>query len=147
MSAQGTWEDLVTDLCDLAVRHDATTFLYESVVVLSSHSARLDNGAAASIRVTRFDDEAARVEAGWCLDMVVDYVTDDATRPCPALALVDAICAGDAEEHSLIGADGRWIGIYCHAWGPTGAWRLGNPDAAPNRAIRRFPRWLGAKID
>ncbi|MBF6330773.1 hypothetical protein [Nocardia transvalensis] len=141
MSEEGGWEDFVVDLCDLAVKYDADTFLSESRVVLSARTIH-PGDQCGSIVVTRFDDEAARVETGWCFTMVVDYVAEDHDRPVPALGLIEAICSGNAEEHCLIDSDGRWVGILLEAWAPNGdRWQSGDPNRAEKRATRRFPRW------
>lgn len=143
MSDQGSWEALVVGLCDLAVKYDADTFLYEEVVVLSARVIQPDGQSRGSIRVTRFDDEAARIETGWCFTMVVDYVSVDRDRPVPALGLVEAICSGNAEEHCLIDDDGHWVGIVRNAWSSDGhRWESGNLDRLERRATRRFPSWI-----
>ncbi|MEU6833342.1 hypothetical protein ABZ894_32280 [Nocardia beijingensis] len=147
MSDQETWEAFVVQLCDLAVTHDADTVLRESLVVLSSRTVQ-PGDRSGKITVTRFDDEAARVQTGWCFDMVVDYATGDRERPSPALRLVEAICAGNAEEQSLIDADGRWVDVFCQAWTPTGdRWTSGDPQGATERATRRFPRWNNPAVN
>lgn len=141
MSEHGSWEEFVVGLCDLAVKYNAETYLRESVVLLSARSATQGNDAG-TVRVTLFDDEAARVEAGWCLDMVVDYVAEARDRPVPALALVEAICSGNAEEHCLIDSDDQWVGVFFDAWSETGdRWQAGNLDSPERHAVRRFPKW------
>jgi hypothetical protein len=146
MSEYGSWEELVVGLCDLAVKYDAETYLSESAVLLSARSAKHGNDHIA-VSVTRFDDEAARVEVGWCLDMCVDYIAEDRDRPVPALGLVEAICSGNAEEHCLINADGQWVGVFFDAWSVTGdRWQayngLGSFEKREKRAVRRFPQWV-----
>ncbi|WP_067905005.1 hypothetical protein [Nocardia vaccinii] len=145
MSEHGTWEELVVGLCDLAVKYDAETYLRESVVLLSARST--EHGTDSStVRVTLFDDEAARVEAGWCLNMVVDYVAEDRDRPAPVLGLVEAICSGNAEEHCLIDSNGQWVGVFFDAWSETGdRWQAGSLDSPEKRAVRRFPKWTTAR--
>ncbi|WP_067477510.1 hypothetical protein [Nocardia amamiensis] len=143
MSQHGGWDELVVGLCDLAVKYDAETFLYADVVLLTSRKAKQGNDSC-SIRITRFDDEAARIETGWCFDMVWDYVAEDSSRPVPALGLVEAICSGNAEERCLIDSEGRWVGIHLNAWTPNGdGWqsRSGDQAGVIQEVIRRFPRW------
>lgn len=142
MSDQGSWEEFVLGLCDLAVKFDAEAYLYESVVSLASRTPR-QGYESATVRITRFDDEAARIETGWCFNLVVDYVAEDHSRPVPALGLVEAICSGNAEEHCLIDADGRWVGVVLEAWAPNGdRWKSGSLDSPEQRATRRFPSWI-----
>ncbi|MBF4998857.1 hypothetical protein IRT45_17050 [Nocardia sp. BSTN01] len=144
MSVHGSWDELVIGLCDLAVKYDAETFLYEDVVLLSSRKAEQGNDSR-HIRVTRFDDEAARVETGWCFAMTCDYIAEDRSRPVPALGLVEAICSGNAEEHCLIDAEGRWVGIQLRAWAPNGdGWQSqsGGHAGVVQHVVRRFPSWI-----
>ncbi|CAM2878709.1 hypothetical protein [Skermania piniformis] len=142
MGEQGSWDEFVLGLCDLAVKYDAVTYLYESVVSLASRTPRHGHESA-TIRITRFDDEAARIETGWCFDLVVDYVAGDSSRPVPALGLVEAICSGSAEESCLIDAGGRWVGVFLKAWAPNGdRWESGSPGRLDQRATRRFPSWI-----
>ncbi|MEV4129960.1 hypothetical protein [Nocardia sp. NPDC049707] len=142
MSEQGSWEEFVIGLCDLAVKYDAETYLYESVVSLASRTPRQGHESA-TVRITRFDDEAARIETGWCFNLVVDYVAEDRSRPVPALGLVEAICSGNAEEHCLIDANGRWVGIFLDAWAPNGdRWQSGSVNSPEHRVTRRFPSWI-----
>ncbi|MFF0489531.1 hypothetical protein ACFYTQ_10985 [Nocardia sp. NPDC004068] len=143
MSVQGTWEEFVAALCDLAVEYDAETYLYEDVVLLSARKAKEGN-VSCHIRVTRFDDESARIETGWCFAMTRDFVADDRSRPVPALGVVEAICAGNAEERCLVDAEGRWIGIQLEAWASNGdRWesQSGGFAGVARRIVRRFPRW------
>lgn len=143
MGEQGSWEEFVTELCDLGVKYDAEVYLYDSVVSLASRTSRQDHESA-TVRVTRFDDEAARIQTGWCFDMVVDYVAADHSRPVPALGLVEAICSGNAAEHCLLDADGRWVGIFLDAWASNGdRWQSGSINSPERRATRRFPSWVG----
>ncbi len=144
MSDQDTWEAFVVGLCDLAVKYDAEAYLRESTVILAARAIQSADQSG-RITVTRFDDEAARVETGWCFSMVVDYVSEVRDRPVPALGLVEAICSGNAEEQCLIDADGEWVGVFSDAWSMTGTrWQAGSPgslDSLERRAVRRFPKW------
>ncbi len=143
VSEQGSWDDFVADLSRLAVRFDAETYLYDDLVVMSSRS-HLPGHKVGSIRISRVDDEAARVEAGWSLDMFVDYIAEDTSRSVPALGLVEAICSGNAAEHCLIDGEGRWVGVLLEAWDQEGRrWQAGCLDSQETRATRRFPSWLG----
>ncbi|CAM2746192.1 hypothetical protein [Skermania piniformis] len=143
MSEQGNWDDFVVGLCDLTMKYNAKTYLYEGVVVMSARRALPDGRSRGSVRVTRFDDEAARIETGWCFDTVVDYVSEDRKRPVPALGLVEAICSGNAEEHCLIDSSGAWVGVVRDAWLPDGhRWESGSLDSSERRATRRFPSWI-----
>lgn len=142
MNVQGSWDEFVTGLCDLAVRFEAETYLHESVVVLSSR-AQVPGSQAGSIRVSRFDDEAARVETGWCFNIVVDYVFEGESRPVPALEVVEAICSGRATESCLLSADGEWVGVLSEAWTTAGSrWTFGTSVSVERRLTRRFPSWI-----
>jgi hypothetical protein len=110
MSEYGSWEELVVGLCDLAVKYDAKTYLYESMVLLSPRSAKHGNDRVA-VRVTRFDDEAARVEVGWCLDM------------CQWVGVF-------FDAWSVMNGD-RWQAYN----------GLGSFEKREKRAVRRFPQW------
>jgi hypothetical protein len=143
MNEQGGWDEFVVALCDLAVTYDADAFLHESLVLLTARAIP-PGDKAGRIAVTRFDDEAARIETGWCFNIVTDYVAEDASQPVPALRLVEAICRGDAEEHCLIDEGGRWVGVLLNAWGEGGNWMSGDHDRPERRATRRFPRWSDA---
>ncbi|MFI5503132.1 hypothetical protein ACIA5E_29095 [Nocardia asteroides] len=142
MNVQGSWDEFVTGLCDLAVRFEAETYLYESVVVLSAR-AHVPDSQAGSIRVSRFDGEAARVETGWCFNIVVDYVFEGGSRPVPALEVVEAICSGRAAGSCLLSGNGEWVGILSEAWTIAGSrWTFGTSASAEQRVTRRFPSWI-----
>lgn len=105
--------------------------------------AQVPGSRAGSIRVSRFDDEAARVETGWCFNIVVDYVFEGETRPAPALDVVEAICSGRATESCLLDADGEWVGVLSEAWTSTGSrWTSGTSVSAEQRVTRQFPSWI-----
>ena len=141
MSECGSWEDLVVGLCDLAIEFDAETYLHQDAVTLSARRPLAGDGVG-TVRVSRFDDESARVETGWCFAIVVDYVFDDETRPAPALEVVEAICSGRAEESCLFDAEGDWIGVGCEAWTSAGSrWTSGTSVSAARQVARRFPGW------
>ncbi|MEV6427974.1 hypothetical protein [Nocardia sp. NPDC051463] len=142
MSDGGSWEDLVVALCDLAVKFDAETYLHENVVTLSAR-AHVPGDQAGSIRVSRFDDESARVETGWCFNLVVDFVFDDETRPAPALEVVEAICSGRAAQSCLLDAHGDWIGVLHEAWTSAGSrWTSGTSVSPERQVTRQFPSWI-----
>lgn len=140
MSEQGGWDEFVVALCDLAARYDADTFVRQSLVLMTARAIPAGDQAG-RITVTRFDDEAARIETGWCFNLVTDYVAEDSSQPVPALRLVEAICRGNAEEHCLIDAEGRWAGVLLNAWGEGGSWTSGDHARLEKRATRRFPSW------
>lgn len=146
MCASGSWDELVIGLCDLAVEFDAETYLHENLVVLSSRT-EIPDDQAGSIRVSRFDDESARVETGWCFNLVVDYVFDDETRPAPALEVVEAICSGRAQESCLLDSSGNWVGVLAEAWTSSGSrWTSGTSRSSTRLVTRRFPSWADPNL-
>lgn len=140
-----TWEDLVLEICDLAIRYGANTHLSEGQVILSSGTPRPSDQSARSILITRFDDEAARIRTGWCIDGLADYTIGNPGQLSHVASLIDGICAGGSEEHALLDASGHWIGVAWRIRSPQGGGATGGDFDGPHaRAIHHLESWKDA---
>lgn len=136
----GEWSRFVHELAGVAARFDGQTHVEEDVVMLSSRVPMRDDDGVGSIRIHRVDEDSARIEAGWCFALLVEYTVGE--RRAPALEVVEAICSGDAAEHCLIDSEGTWVGILAEAWTSTGnRWQAGCFDGRERRITRRLPAW------
>ncbi|WP_280244965.1 hypothetical protein [Nocardia abscessus] len=142
MGNDRTWEDLVPEICDVAIRYGANTHLSEGQVIVSAGTPRPHDQSARSILITRFDDEAARIRTGWCIDSLADYTVHEPGQLSHVASLIDGICAGGAEEHAFLDADGRWIGVAWQIRSPQGDGLRGGDFRNPNpRATHRLESW------
>ncbi|MBF6073246.1 hypothetical protein [Nocardia beijingensis] len=142
MGSNRTWEDLVPEICDVAIRYGATTHLSEGQVIVSATTARPYDHSARSILITRFDDEAARIRTGWCIDGLADYTIGNPGRLSHVAAIIDGICSGGAEEHAFLGPDGRWVGVAWQIRSRQGDGLGGGDFESPHpRAIHRLGAW------
>lgn len=136
------WQRFVDALADVAARFDGQIHVEGGMAVLSS-SVPIRGDGASSIRIRKFDDDSARIEAGWCFALLAEYTGDG--HHAPALEVVNAICSGNAAEHCLLDSDGSWVGILAEAWTTAGnSWQAGNFDHSGRRITHRFPAWVSA---
>ncbi|MGV9679963.1 hypothetical protein ACWDSJ_32180 [Nocardia sp. NPDC003482] len=142
MAGERTWEDLVPELCDVAVKHGGTTYLSDGQVIVSAKEFVPTDHSARSIVITRFDDETVRIRTGWCIDSLADLTIAEPGRLSFVASLIDAICLGGAEEHAFLDSDGRWTGVAWRIRTPRGAGVThGDFDGPHGRAVHRLEAW------
>ncbi len=145
MSNDRTWDDFVPEICDIAFRYGASTHLSDGQVIVSSRTPRPRDQSARSILITRFDDEAARIRTGWCIDGLADYTIGNPGQLSHAASLIDGICAGGAEEHAFLDIEGRWTGVAWLIRSPQGDGMRGGDFRNPHpKATHRLESWRDA---
>jgi hypothetical protein len=141
VSEPRSWDSFLDEVAAVLEPYAVDTYRWPEVAVISAPAEKADDQSDRSVRLDDLGDGSVKISSGWCLAVAATYDVEEPENASQAAQIIAGICAGNAEEHAVIGPGGNWIGVgWCVRY-QRGETSQGSGGTDGVRAVRRIGAW------